>query len=78
MGTVLIVVVVGVLVLVVVLVLALGVAAKRADRGDLESGWLSALIALRSPSGRPFFPNRKAMRDFVETLDDAHDDPPCR
>lgn len=58
------------------LVLALGVAAKAADGGDKETGWLSTLVTLRSPSGKPFFANRKAMRDFVETLDEVEDDPP--
>jgi hypothetical protein len=64
--------------LALLLVLALGVAAKSADGGDQEGGWLSALVALRSPSGKPFFASRKAMRDFVETLDDVEDDPAAR
>jgi hypothetical protein len=71
-----IVMVAVVLVLALLLVLALGIAAKAADGGDQETGWLSALASLRSPSGKPFFANRKAMRDFVETLDDARDEPP--
>jgi hypothetical protein len=60
------------------LVVALGVVAKSADGSDHQTGWLSALVALRSPSGKPFFASRKAMRDFVETLDDVEDDEPKR
>jgi hypothetical protein len=72
----LLVIVMVAVVLALLLVLALGIAAKAADGGDHETGWLSALASLRSPSGKPFFANRKAMRDFVETLDDARDEPP--
>ncbi len=73
MDVLLIIFAVGVL-LALLLVLALGIAAKDADGGDHETGWLSALVSLRSPSGRPFFADRKAMRDFVETVDDVNDE----
>lgn len=68
----LVLVVVAVLVLVaLLLVLALGVAAKRAERGETYAGWLMAVASLRSPSGRPFFPNQTAVRRFVDDVDDA-------
>lgn len=70
----LLVIVIVVVTLALLLVLALGIAAKAADGGDHETGWLSALVTLRSPSGKPFFANRKAMRDFVETLDEVRDE----
>lgn len=63
-------------VLALLLVLALGIAAKAADGGDQETGWLSALASLHSPSGKPFFPNRKAMNDFVDVLDDVREESP--
>ena len=62
--------------LALLIMLALGLAAKAADGGDRETGWLSALVTLRSPSGKPFFANRKAMRDFVETLDEVREEHP--
>lgn len=53
------------------LVIALGLAAKRADSGDRDTGWLTAVASLRSPSGRPFFASRGAMSRFVEDVDDV-------
>lgn len=70
----LLVIVVVAVALALLVVLALGIAAKVADGGDQETGWLSALASLHSPSGKPFFANRKAMRDLVDVLDDAREE----
>lgn len=60
--------------LALLLVLALGVAAKRADHGDRDTGWLVAVAALRSPSGKPFFANRREMSKLVQAVDEVRDD----
>jgi hypothetical protein len=56
--------------LVLVFTLALAVSARSGDNRLWEDGPLSLLGAIRSPSGRPFFASRNAMRDFLETMED--------
>lgn len=51
--------------------LALGSMAYGADERDSKAGVLTALAAVRSPSGRPFFADAESVRDFVKTLDDT-------
>ncbi len=58
--------------------LALGSMAYGADERDSKAGVLTALAAVRSPSGRPFFANADSVRDFVQTLDDSHEEQDLR
>lgn len=61
------VVVVG---LVLVFTFALAASARAGDNRLWDDGPLSMLGAIRSPSGRPFFASRNAMRDLLEVMED--------
>lgn len=59
----------AVLVVSLLLGLALALLTQRAEDSDPDTGILATLAAVRSPSGRPFFPTAESVEDFVTTLD---------
>jgi hypothetical protein len=67
-------IVIAVVVVSLLLGLALGTMAYGADERDSKAGVLTALAAVRSPSGRPFFPDEESVQDFVKTLDDSREE----
>ena len=51
--------------------LSLGTALRRSKSQDDEEARLARLGAVKSPTGKPFFPNRKAALDLSDEIRDV-------